>query len=196
LVNFLGDGARSANHLARAIDYLVKREARPDASEWLKRDSRFSIEAIEVFQRGYNRSALPKIMCKPLHGRQPYLVFGPTRISVALDLTTHKPVEGARDHIGGINLLFSRGEKSTRARIERCKTIAGLAYVFCGTHLKLLGDADPAICYAVDVYGAQTYTPQGTFSRKLRQIAESCDEIGARWRTVAPPPDYDGPDPD
>lgn len=194
LVEFLADGARSLNHLARALENLARREGRPAASTWIIRDSRFSQEAIEVFQRGYNRLGLPRLNCRAIHGRQPPLVFGPTKVSVTLDVTTHKPVSGERDHVGGAILVFSRGEKSSKSRIDRCKTIAGLIYLFCAKHLAALGEADPSICLAIDVFNSTPHVPPGTFARKLRQIEHSCEEIGSRWKTIKAPADYDGPD--
>lgn len=196
LVDFLVDGTRSLNHIARAIDQLSRREARPTATEWLRRDSRSSIEAIEAFQRSYNRLGLAPINCERTHGRQPPLVFGPTKVSVTLNVITRKRNLDGPDSIGGAIFIFSRGESSSRKRVERCKTIAGLAYDFCLAHLSTLGTADTSICFGVDVFGRKSYKPQGTFARKRRQIQDSCDEIASRWRTVAPPSDYDGPDPD
>jgi hypothetical protein len=196
LVNFLTDGTRSYKHLADATDYLERREVRPGASTWVKRDSRGSIEAIEAFQRAYNRLAVHKLDCRPVHGRQPHLDMWPTRISVAMDFTVHRPVPSNRDRIGGAILLFSKGESSGRSRVERSKTIAGLIYTFCNRFLKNLGEPDHTLCFAVDVFNGIAHTPPGTFARKLRNVADACDEIAARWRTVNPPTDYDGPDPD
>ena len=196
LVNFLADGTRSFKHLAGATDYLTKREARADASDWLKRDSRSSIEALEVFQRAYNKLGIAKLDCQEVPGRQPHLDMWPTRVSVNLDLTVRKPVKGSdRDRIGGAILLFSRGEASGKARVERCKVIGGLVYTYCGRFLSGTGQPDPTLCFAVDVFGQVAYTPPGTFSAKLKHVADACEEIAARWKTIAPPDDYDGPDP-
>lgn len=195
LVNFLGDGTRSYKHLAEARDYLDKRGARPNATEWIKRDSRFSAEAIAAFERAYNKLSLVKLDCRPVHGRSPHLDMWPTRISVAMDFTIHKPVPGEKDKIGAAILLFSRGESSTKTRIERSKIIAGLIYTHCNRFMKGRGDSDPSLCFAVDVFNGKEHTPPGTFARKLRNVADACDEIAARWKTITPPSDYDGPDP-
>jgi hypothetical protein len=47
---------------------------------------------------------------------------------------------------------------------------------------------------AIDVFGPTAYLPQGTFAKKLGHLRDASDEIAARWKTVPPPPDYDGPD--
>jgi hypothetical protein len=195
LVNFLTDGTRSYKHLADATDYLEKREKKPDVSDWVRRDSRGSLEAIEAFQRSYNKLAIHKLDCRPVHGRQPHLDMWPTRISVAMNFTVHKPVPKGKDQIGGAILLFSKGESSTKNRIERSKTIAGLIYTHCNRFMTALGVPDPTLCFAIDVFSGVAHTPQGTFTRKLRNVGDACDEIAARWKTIPPPADYDGPDP-
>ena len=68
LVNFLVDGTRSYKHIADATEYLEKRESRPGATTWVKRDSRGSIEAMEAFQRSYNRLAVHKLDCRLTQG--------------------------------------------------------------------------------------------------------------------------------
>lgn len=195
LVNFLADDNRNLRHLAAMRDRLERRAARPEATPWIKRDCQFSIEAIDAFERNYNRLGFPKLDCRPVTGRLPYLDDWRTRISVALDVTIHKPVRGEDDHLGGALFFFSRGEASTKARIERAKTVAGLIYTLCDRHLGKMGHADPALCFAVDVFAGVRHAPQGTFARKLAHIQEACEEVADRWKRIGPPDDYDGPDP-
>jgi hypothetical protein len=194
LVNFLGDGARSFKHLADATDYLSKRGAKSDASDWLKRDSRQSIEAIEAFQRAYNKIGVRPLDLRPVRGRSPLLDEWAAKISVDLDLTVHVPSDAGKDRIGGIILLFSRGESSGKARIEQSRTIAAMIQQFCMRHLGPLGDIDKNLCFAIDVFGAAAHRPHG--KRKIDHVRDACDEIAARWKTVSPPPDYDGPEPE
>jgi len=197
LVNFLDDDTRSFKHLATAQDHLEKRKLRVDATDWLKRDSDASIEAMEIFQSAYNKFGFAKFTCREVTGKQPLLdLWKTTKISVHLDLLLRKPVMGANhDNIGGAIFLFSRGETSNKARVERSKVIAGLIYTYCGNILKEMGVADPSLCLAVDVFGKVTYKPPGTFAAKIKNVADACEEIHARWKTIAPPDDYDGPEP-
>ncbi len=195
LVNFLSDSNRKLDHLTTAKALLARREVRKDATDWIKRDSRSSAEAIDAFERAYNRLGFAKLDCRRVTGRLPHLADWPTRISVSLDVTIHKPVRGEGDKIGAALFLFSRGESSSKNRIERSKTIAGLIYTFCGKHLTASGEADPTLCFAVDVFGGIKYSPPGTFARKLSHIKEACEEIADRWKRIGPPSDYDGPDP-
>lgn len=119
----------------------------------------------------------------------------PTKISVDLDLTLHQHHQSERDRIGGAILLFSRGEASGRRRIDQSKVVAGLILTHCNQFLRGLGDPDPNLCLAVDVFGAVAHRPPGTFVRKLREVEDACVEIASLWRATTPPKEYDGPDP-
>lgn len=192
LIKYLSDGARSPRHLAQAkVDLADKGEA--SKSSWTKTDCRNSTEAIEAFERGYNRLTLSKLDCRMASGKGRLLDQWPTLVSVAFDITIHKPTKVGSDKFGAALLIFSRGESSTKAREERCSNIAGLIYAFCSRSLGGFGEADPALCMAVDVFAGKEYRCPGTFARKLRHVEDSCADIAAIWHTVPVPPDYDGP---
>jgi hypothetical protein len=195
LVNFLGDGTRSKRHLADARDYLAKRYSKAGASDWLKRDSRQSGEAVDAFDRAYNKLGLRAYDCRPVPGRLPRLdEWGTTRISVDLDLTIHVPTDGGgRDRIGGIILLFSRGASSGSARIEQSRIIASLILQFCNRFMIERGDPDKAFCLAIDVFEGRAHRPHGI--RKMDYVRDACEEIATRWLSMTPPDDYDGSDP-
>jgi hypothetical protein len=195
LVNFLSDGTRNFRHFADAVGHLERRESRPGASDWLRRDSRNSIEAIAAFQSSYNKTGLNKLDCTRPSQRLPALEMWATRVTVSVDLIARRNVKEGPDEIGGIVFLFSRGEKSTATRLERSKTIAGLIYTFAREHLSSIGEPSPSLCLAVDVFPGVAHKPPGTFVRKLRNIEDACNEISDRWARVLPPDDYDGPDP-
>lgn len=192
IVEFLRDDARSLDHLARGADQLAKREARAE-SDWVKRDSRLSAEALDAFQRAYNKLGLTKLLFS--RGEQLRLTDWSTRVSVSLDLIARRKNMEGRDRVGGVIFLFSKGEASIAKRIDRGKTIAGLVLTACHSHLNSLGDPDRALCLAVDVFAGVAHSPPGTFSRKLRLVEDSCEEIATRWKTIEPPSDYDGPTP-
>lgn len=191
LVNFLDDGTRNLRHLADATDYLTKRGERGEATDWLKRDSRQSVEAIVAFQGAYNRLGVRRLDCRKPIGRLPLLDEWATKVSVDLDVTIHVPVPANRDRIGGAILLFSRGESSSARRIEQSRTIASLVLAFCSRFMSAQGDVDKKLCLAIDIFGGVSHGPQG--SRKLDHIRDACDEIAGRWHSVDPPTDYDGP---
>jgi len=192
LVNFLADGTRSTKHLINATDYLTKRGQRKDASDWIKRDSKQSIDAIVAFQGTYNRIGVRTLDCRLAPSRLPVLDEWATRVSVDINVTMHVPTNEGRDRIGAAILLFSRGEASSNRRIDQSKTIASLIHGFCVRFMSDRGDPDKKLCLAIDVFGGQAYRPQGI--RKLDHIRDACDEIASRWEAVSPPADYDGPD--
>lgn len=193
LVNFLGDGTRSIRHLADATDYLTKRGEKAGASDWIKRDSKQSIEAITAFQNAYNRIGVRTLDCHAVPGRLPLLDEWQTRISVDVDVTIHVPTAGGPDRIGGAILLFSKGEAAAARRIEQCRTIASLVHQFCTRFMAQRGEIDKKLCLAIDVFGGRPHGPQGV--RKIDHIRDACEEIAGRWLNVGPPTDYDGPDP-
>lgn len=195
LVNFLNDDLRNFKHLADARDRLEKRKLRADATVWLRRDSDGSIEAMDAFQSAYNKIGVAKLRAEKLIGYKTILDQWPTKISVNIDLILRKPVMNGNDLIGGAIFLFSKGEASTKARVERSKIIAGLIYTYCAGKLQALGAADPALCLAIDVFSGAAQRPPGTFAAKLKNVGDACEEIRDRWKTIAPPDDYDGPDP-
>lgn len=194
LVKFMGDGARSAAHLARAVTNLERRAGATE-SDWTRNDCRNSTDAIAAFQRSYNKSALRKLDCREATGRGRKIDTWPTLISVAFDLTVHKPGEDGADKFGAAIFVFSRGEASAAARKERCSNLAGLIYTFCAQYLdgSGFGEADPGLCFAVDVFAGLEHRCPGTFARKTRHVSDSCSEIATLWPTIPPPADYDGP---
>jgi hypothetical protein len=138
---------------------------------------------------------LRKLECRQPAARSRQLDKWPTLVSVAFDLTVHKAADNGPGTFGAAIFLFNRGEASTAVRKERCGNIAGLIYTFCAQYLNggSFGEADPALCLAVDVFGGVEYRCPGTFARKLRHVQDSCDEIATLWHTIPPPADYDGP---
>jgi hypothetical protein len=194
LVSFLNDDTRSLHHITSASEALEKRHGRHDATEWVKRDSKNSIEAVDIFQRTYNRLGISKVECRAVTGRQPLLDAWPTKVSVNLDVMVRQRAPTLpKDKIGGAILLFSKGEASTMARAERSRVIAGLIYTHVNRFLANQGDPDPALCLAIDVLNGVSHRPPGTFARKLRNVEDACTEIAALWATVRAPNDYDGP---
>jgi hypothetical protein len=67
-------------------------------------------------------------------------------------------------------------------------------FTYCGAALQAMGTPDPALCLAVDVFAGTAHKPPGTFATKLKHVADACEEIAARWKTIPPPDDYDGPE--
>ena len=196
LVDFLDDASRSLNHLASVINRQERRQNSSEATDWVKRDSRLSIEAIETFQRSYNRLGFAALDFQALPRRQAHLDIWPTKVSVNLDLIVRQTQRDGSTKIGGAIFLFSKGEASSKKRIEQSKNAAGLILTYCGNMLGGLGTAEPKLCFAVDVFSGIAHRPPGTFSRGARQMEICATDIAALWDTIEPPPDYDGPTPE
>ncbi len=194
LVKYLADGARSPRHLARATAGMAERSEESE-SPWVKTDCKNSAEAIAAFERAYNRLSLRTLDCRAAAARGKQIDKYPTLVSVGFDLTLHKPTAKGPDKFGAALFLFSRGEASTAVRKERCANVAGLIYTYCAQYLNGggFGEADPALCLAVDVFSGIEHRCPGTFAKKIRHVEDSCSDIAAIWHTIAPPADYDGP---
>lgn len=193
LSKFLGDGTRSFRHLTDAVESQTRRGARPDATDWVRRDAGASIEAIEAFQTSYNKTGLTKLNCRLVTGRQPLLDGWRTKVSVSLDLTVHKTTRAEKDKVGGVVFAFAKGEDKDKKRHDRLKVVSNLIFVFCERYLGHHGDPDKDLCFAVDVFAKKLVQPTGEFLRGMRLVVESCEEIADRWDNIAPPEDYDGP---
>jgi hypothetical protein len=194
IVDYLRDLGRKASTLIDAIEAL---SARAEASDklWTKQDSLLSIEAVESFHAGYNSNkiALRKIECRRPPNPKAHLEFNEVKVSVTLNTTTHRKDKDGTDRVGGVILLFSKSETSSTSRAERCKTAAVLAFLFAEKHLSAFGKADPKICFSVDVFGGGAHPAPASYKQKLNNINASCEEIALRWKSIQPPPDYDGP---
>lgn len=190
---FICSPERDQGILANAIIALTEREAKLDASDWTKDDSRRSIEAITTFHNSIQQLGINKLDCRPIVLGQPNLSIGGVEISVSLDATTHRLVSG-EDRVGGIICLYSKAsETSGTARADRCKVAAVLALRFATEHLGYMGNADPKLCWALDVMDGKPYRAPDSYKMLLDNMAVSCEEVALRWGTITPPADYDGP---
>jgi hypothetical protein len=194
LSKFICDSARDHTILVSAHEKLLEREAKTNATDWVKDDSRRSIEAIQAFQKNANAMGIQKLDCKSIATSQPNLQIAGVDISVTLDATTHRLNKG-EDMVGGVIFLFSKADDATaKARQERCKIAAVLALLFTQKHLLYSGKADHKLCYSIDVLAGRAHQAPATYKTILDHINDSCEEVALRWPGIAPPEDYDGPD--
>jgi hypothetical protein len=195
ITNFLCDIARPTGTLIDAI-VEMNDKAQKNESAWVKQDSLLSVEAIESFHTAYtaNKLAVRKIECRKIQGTLPPLMIEGTKVSVAVDSTTHRKGKDGTDQVGGVILLFSKSETSSAARVERCRMAAVLALLFAQQHLKMYGEADPKICFAIDVFGGGAQIAPGSYKQRLNNIVTGCEEVKDRWPNIEPPADYDGPE--
>lgn len=194
ICRFLADGTRPQRILAEAVGALNARHGEAGATDWIKDDTRLSVAALQAFQKIYGQLALAKIDCRRVVKRVSPLKIADVEISVQLDLTTHRlGKNGGADTVGGVVMLFSKTETSSKSREERCRTASVLAALFAEQSLGYLGEMDHKLCFSLDVFGGRLYQAPGTYKRKQTLMQDSCEEIHLRWMTIEPPSDYDGP---
>lgn len=195
LAKFLCDTARDHKILVEATERLLEREAKLAATDWTKDDSRRSIEAISSFQKHANALGIQKLDCKPVLPGLPTLEIAKVAISVSLDATTHRLSKDRENLVGGVLFLFSKAdEASAKARTERCRISALLAYLFAKTHLAHAGTADPKLCFSFDVLTGKAVQAPASHKILLDHMNDSCEEVVLRWAITEAPDDYDGPD--
>lgn len=194
LAKFLCDSARDQKILVAATEALTEREAKTSATDWVKDDARRSIEAISAFQKNANAMGVPKLDCKPIVPGQPLLHIAGVDISVSMDATIHRLGKDGSNLVGGVIFLLSKAdEASAKARAERCRVSAVLAYLFAKEHLSYLGTADPKLCYSFDVMAGKSVQAPVAHKTLIDHMNDSCEEVVLRWADMAPPDDYDGP---
>lgn len=194
LAKFLCDTTRDQKTLVAAVEVMAEKEAKATASDWVKDDARRSIEAITSFQKNANAMGVQKLDCKPIVTGQPLLHIAGVDVSVSLDATVRRLGKDGTDLVGGVIFLLSKAdEASAKARAERCRVSAVLAYLFAKEHLGYLGTADPKLCYSFDVMAGKATQAPAAHKTLIDHMNDSCEEVVLRWKDMAPPDDYDGP---
>ncbi|WP_426020598.1 hypothetical protein [Brevundimonas sp. DWR2-3-1b1] len=135
-----------------------------------------------------------KLDCKSVVTGQPLLHIAGVDISVSLDATVHRLAKNGTNLVGGVIFLLSKAdEASAKARAERCRVSAVLAYLFAKEHLAYAGTADPKLCYSFDVMAGKATQAPAAHKTLIDHMHDSCEEVVLRWKEMAPPDDYDGP---
>ncbi|MBP7334382.1 hypothetical protein [Niveispirillum sp.] len=111
------------------------------------------------------------------------------RLKVTLDAMISAEV-GDVSNSGGVVLLyaFAADRGSMKARLS---AITGMMlWALEGGQMEPL----PRLCMAVDLAAGEIVKASAAHSRFRAKVSESCLEIAARWDSIEPPDDYDGPD--
>lgn len=111
------------------------------------------------------------------------------RLKVTLDANVTAENDGVTNS-GGIVLLCAfaadRGSMEDRLAAMTGMMLWGLE----GGQIEPL----PRLCMAVDIAAGEIVRARPSHTRFRAHVAESCREIAARWDSIEPPDDYDGPD--
>jgi hypothetical protein len=111
------------------------------------------------------------------------------RLKVTLDASVITESNGLANS-GGIVLLyaFSADRGSEEGRL---KAISGLMlWALEPGQMEPL----PRLCMAVDLADGNIVKASASHARFRQHVTESCHEVAARWDTIEPPDDYDGPE--
>lgn len=189
---YLTDSTRSVQILNDIVIELGKAGNDPKASAWKKDNCLRSIEAIATFQKSANKLGLNAFSFRLPPATKTVLDIYGVRISVAMDLIAYKSNKHGHQSIGGVLLLVAKSDASSKNRAARCEAAAVLTMLATEEHLSALGEIDPKLCMAVDVFGGTVYPAKGNYKRLNGSIESSCEEIAQRWPSIEPPADYDG----
>lgn len=110
------------------------------------------------------------------------------RLKVSIDASIAAEAEGAT-YSGGIVLLYAFSADRGSLK-ERLSAMTGLMlWALESGQMEPL----PRLCMAADIAESVIVKASSSHTRFRQHVTESCDEIAARWTTVEPPDDYDGP---
>ena len=165
---------------------------RREPEGWMRDEMRRNIEAIGAFKRTFSRR----------RARRYQFVSGPedrairlkgVRINVRLDaLVTHTDDEEIT-YSGGCVLFLARTDPSRRNIEERRRSVAAMVHwslEASDANIEIL----PRLCMSFDVFDQSIVKAPSATDRLRSHIRSACSEAAARWDSIAPPADYDGPD--
>lgn len=155
---------------------------------WNRDEAMRCLRAVRAFQVSLQPRSFAKYDISPAPKSLAVQVAG-VRINVTMDAMVTE-TKGDVTNSGGIMLLYAfsadRGDLK-----ERLAATSGLIlWALESGQMKPL----PRLCMTVDLAQQNVVKASPSFSRFRGRVAESCKEIAARWDSIEPPADYDGPD--
>lgn len=111
------------------------------------------------------------------------------RIKVTMDAALSQESNGVTNS-GGIVLLyaFSADRDPVKGRFSAMTGL--LLWALEGGQMEPL----PRLCMAADLATGEVAKASSSHVRFRQHVSDSCHEIAARWASIQPPDDYDGPD--
>lgn len=188
ICDYLSDDTRSLSKI-HAAEYAQRKAAKEAATDFAKNDALLSAEAIRSFASTQFPSIFNRITFTKNTNQLPKLSISGVDVSVNLDLISRNEKKGL---IGGVVIQTSKAVSSKSWREDHSACVASLAYMLANAHLGALGQADPKMCFAADVFASKIKQAPGSYKRRLKDIEFACSEIAMFWPTVTPPTDYDG----
>jgi hypothetical protein len=98
--------------------------------------------------------------------------------------------DGGATNAGGIVLLYAFAADRGSMK-DRLSAITGLMlWAMESGQMEPL----PRLCIAADIAEGDIVRASTAHTRFRQRVTDSCSEIEARWKSIEPPDDYDGPD--
>lgn len=144
--------------------------------------------AVRAFQETFNPRSFAKYTISASSRAVSKTISG-VRLNVSLDATITE-TRGDVTNSGGIVLLyaFAVDRSDVPGRLSAASNLILLALE--GGQMPPL----PRLCMAADLAGKSIVKATDAFQRFRERVTDSCSEVAARWDSIEPPPDYDGPD--
>lgn len=67
---------------------------------------------------------------------------------------------------------------------ESAALLGALLHWYAELHLSHAGEADPTLCFVIDVFQRRVFTAPRSFKKRRDLLLYSCQEIAERWNTV------------
>ena len=172
------------------LDFLAdKMNGKARAETGYNRDEALRCaKAVKAFQDTFNPktfarytvSASSKALAKTIAG---------VRINVSLDAAVTES-KGDTTNAGGIVLLyaFAADRSDVAGRLTAASNL--IFWALEGGQMPAM----PRLCMAVDLAEKSIVKASDSFQRFRERVTDSCSEVAARWDSIEPPADYDGPD--
>ena len=169
--------------LAEKLDGKARTESGYNRDEALR-----CAKALRAFQDTFNPKAFARYTIFASAKALTKTVAG-VRINVSLDAAVTS-TKGGNTSAGGIVMLyaFSADRSDVPSRLAAASNL--IFWALEGGQMPPL----PRLCMAVDLAEKSIVNASESFQRFRERVTDSCSEVAARWGSIAPPPDYDGPE--
>ena len=145
-------------------------------------------KAVRAFQETFNPKSFVKYTISVSAKAVSKSIAG-VRLNVSLDATITE-TRGDVTNSGGIVLLyaFAADRSDVPGRLSAASNL--ILWALEGGQMPPL----PRLCMAADLADKTIVKATDAFQRFRERVTDSCREVAARWDSIEPPSDYDGPD--
>ena len=172
------------------LEFLAARlESKANTEVGYNRDEALRCaKAVRAFQETFNPKALAKYTFSA-SGKAVSKSIAGVRLNVSLDATITE-AKGDVTNSGGIVLLyaFAADRSDVPGRLSAASHL--ILWTLEGGQMQPL----PRLCMAADLAAKSIVKATDAHQRFRERVTDSCSEVAARWNSIEPPHDYDGPD--